>query len=151
MILIKRLYTCAALAIAVCAAPAAAQTPVTPAAPASATSGGPVVNLGYAGFITGVESVHNTGHVFGGEAGARVWKHLDIIVEGGSFGDVVTQSQLDVATPLTNYLQQTQGQTASSTVKMPASYFGVGARWVFEDIALGGLARPYATFTVGGA
>jgi hypothetical protein len=34
---------------------------------------------------------------------------------------------------------------------MPASYFGVGGRWVFENVVLGGWARPYAEVGVGGA
>jgi hypothetical protein len=95
--------------------------------------------------------VQKSGGVVGAEAGARVWRHLDGFLEAGSFGDVVPQKQLDVATPLTAYLQQTQGKPAASTVKMPAVYVGVGARWVFENINIAGWAKPYAQFSIGGA
>ncbi len=89
--------------------------------------------------------------MIGAEAGARVWRSLDVMLEAGSFGDVVTEEQLALATPLTTYLEQTQGKTAASTVKMPAVYGGVGARWVFENVNIGGWARPYVLFSVGPA
>jgi hypothetical protein len=111
----------------------------------------PVVDLAYGGLVIGSASVKNTGPFIGGEAGMRVWKNLDVSLEGGSFDDVVTQRQLDVALPLITFLEQTQGKDASITVKMPASYFGVGARWVFEDRVIAGWVRPYVSFAVGGA
>jgi hypothetical protein len=122
---------------------------VTPAAAQTTTS--PVVDLAYGGLATGSASVKNTGPFLGAEAGARVWKNLDVFLEGGSFDDVVPQKQIDVAAPLVTRLTQTQGTAASATVKMPANYFGVGARWVFEDRVIAGWVRPYAQFSVGGA
>jgi outer membrane protein with beta-barrel domain len=122
----------------------------SPAAAQNQTSG-PVVNLWYGGFVTGVETVQNTGAIFGGEAGARVWRKLDLSLEAGSLGDVVSQKQVDAASPLTGFLEQTQGQTADLTMKSPALYGGLGARWVFEDKLLVHRARPYVRAAIGGA
>ncbi len=128
------------LVTALYAAPAAAQAVTAP-----------VVDLGYVGLVTGTATVKNTGTFVGAEAGARVWKNLDVFLEGGSFDDLVTQKQIDVAAPLVVFLQQTQGKPVSVSVKMPANYFGAGARWVFEDRVIAGWVRPYASFSVGGA
>jgi hypothetical protein len=130
--------------------PPPAPKPPKPPSPPRVT-GAPSINLAYGGIVTGTEAVQKSGGVVGAEAGARVWRGLDVLVEGGSFGDVVTQRQLDVAAPLVTYLAQTQGKAATSTVKMPAVYGGVGARWVFEKINIAGWARPYAQFSVGAA
>jgi hypothetical protein len=113
--------------------------------------GAPVINLGYGGLIAGMAAVQNTGRAVGGEAGMRAWRNLDLLAEGGSFSDVVTSTQLAVATPLTDYLAKTQGKSATSSVKRPAAYGAVGARWVFENVQLGCLMRPYAQFSVGAA
>lgn len=121
------------------AAVAYATTAAAQGAPAPA----PVINLGYGGLTAGT--------ALGGEAGARVWRNLDVFLEGGSFDDVVTQRQLDLTVPLTTFLQQTQGKTASASVKMPAVYGAVGARWVFEDRVIAGWVRPYVQFSVGSA
>jgi hypothetical protein len=136
-----KLISCIALLVPVLSAPSAF----------AQTAASPVVELGYGGLVTGTASVKNTGPFVGAEAGMRVWKSLDVFLEGGKFDDVVPQSQIDVATPLVTRLTQTQGQTAAATVKMPASYFGVGARWVFENHVIGGWVRPYVQFSAGGA
>lgn len=111
----------------------------------------PVVNLWYGGVITGVGSVQKTGGVIGAEAGARVWRNLDVLLEGGSLSDVVPQRQLDLTAPLTDFLERREGKDASASVKMPAIYGGFGARWVFENVNIAGWARPYVQFGVGGA
>jgi opacity protein-like surface antigen len=115
------------------------------------TTAGPIVNLWYGGLVTGVETVKNTGAVVGAEAGARVWRHLDLSLEAGSFGDVVPQKEIDSAAPLSDFLQQTQGQAAALSLKRPAIYGGLGARWVFEEMILAGHARPYVSGGIGGA
>ncbi len=131
--------------------PAPPKPPPPPRPPSPPRIPTPAVNLAYGGLVTGTEAVQKSGGVVGAEAGARVWRNLDVFLEGGSFGDVVPQRQLDVATPLTAYLQQTQGKTAASTVKMPAVYGGVGARWVFENVNIAGWVKPYVQFSVGAA
>jgi opacity protein-like surface antigen len=147
----KTLWWLVSLSVAgLWALPASAQTPAAAAAAGKGATE-PVVNMWYAGFVTGTETAAKTGAVFGGEAGARVWKKLDLLLEGGSFGDVVGQSQLDSLAPLTTYLQSSQGQTAAATLKMPALYGGIAGRWVFEDVVIGGHAKPYVLFGLGGA
>jgi Carboxypeptidase regulatory-like domain len=127
--------------------------PVKPPKP-PAPPVGPVVNLWYAGLITGSTTVHSTGGSVGGEAGMRVRHNLDVLLEGGWFSNVVTSQQLDVAAPLTAFLLATTGKVPASSVKRPAVYGTVGARWVFEDMKVPRLPpsiRPYAQFGIGAA
>lgn len=131
-------------------APAAAQGASTPAQTSMRTAS-PVVNLWYGGVITGVGSVKKTGGVIGAEAGARVWRNLDVLLEGGSLSDVVPQRQLDLTRPLADFLQSREGKAAEASVKMPAIYGGIGARWVFENVNIAGWAKPYVQFGIGGA
>jgi hypothetical protein len=124
---------------------AAAQT----AAPAQAKTSTPSMNLWYVGANTGIAVVEHVGGVFGAEAGARVWKNLDLVGELTWMQDVVTRRTLDNASKVANYLQTTQGKPASSDVEVPAFYLGAGARWVFEQTSLGGF-KPYLIATLGG-
>jgi opacity protein-like surface antigen len=135
---------CVAVAAMLVAAPAFAQG-------AGAGSAGPVINLWYGGLVTGSASAEKTGGVIGAEAGARVWRYLDVSLEVGSLSNVVSQGQLDRAQPLTAFLTQTQGLAADVAVKRPALYGGINARWVLEDIKLVGWARPYVELGIGGA
>jgi len=130
--------------------PPPAPKPVKPPKP-PAPPPGPVVNLWYAGLIGGSTMVHTTGGSVGGEAGMRVRHNLDVLIETGWFSDVVTQQQLNVAAPLTAFLQATTGKVPGASVKRPATYATVGARWVFESVKLTRSIRPYAQFGVGGA
>jgi len=124
---------------------AAAQT----AAPSQAQqASSPSMNLWYVGANTGIAAVERVGGVFGAEAGARVWKNLDIVAELAWMQDVVTRRTLNNASTIANYLQTTQGKTATSDVEVPAFYVGAGARWVFEKTSLGGF-KPYAIVTFG--
>ena len=124
---------------------AAAQTP----APSQAQqTSSPSMNLFYVGANTGIAVVEHVGGVFGGEAGGRVWKNLDIVAELAWMQNIVTRHTLDNATTVANYLQTTQGKPATSDVTVPAFYFGAGARWVFEKTDLGGF-RPYVIMTLG--
>src|SRR5215467_3019396 len=80
---------------------AAAQTP----APSGAQPAGPSVNLFYIGANTGVAKVERAGGVFGVEAGARVWKNLDLVAEYTWMQDVVRGDTLAAATTVANSLQ----------------------------------------------
>ncbi len=124
---------------------AAAQTPAPSQAQQAST---PSMNLWYVGANTGITVVEHVGGVFGAEAGARVWKNLDIVAELAWMQNVVTRHTLDSATTVANYLQTTQGQTATSDVEVPAFYVGAGARWVFEKTEFGGF-KPYVIVTLG--
>jgi hypothetical protein len=122
---------------------AVAQTPAPPPQPS-----GPSVNLWYIGANTGVAVVEKTGGIVGGEAGFRVWKNLDLVGELVWMQNVVTRSQLDKANTIANYLSTTQGQPATSNVEVPATYWGLGARWVFEQVNFARM-RPYVLATFG--
>ncbi|HKW03145.1 MAG TPA: hypothetical protein VJN96_25190 [Vicinamibacterales bacterium] len=121
------------------------------------------MNLWYIGANTGVAVVEKTGGIVGGEGGFRVWKNLDLVGEVVWMQNVVTRAQLDKATTIANYLSTSQGQAATSNVEVPATYWGFGGRWVFEQVNLKQF-RPYviatfgsgytnikSTFTLGGA
>jgi len=136
---------CAALVFG--ATSASAQTP---ASSASQSATGPIVNLWYAGASTGITHVAKTGGEFSGEAGVRVWRNLDIGVEVGWLSNVVNQNTLDSAAQIATFLQQTQGQPATSDVTAPSTFGMVNFRWVFEDLTKS-IIRPYAVFGVGGA
>jgi len=134
------------------AAPLAAQTPPpgTPTQPAATTSAASSSDTKYfAGLVTGAGWAKNASSVFGVEAGARVWRNVDVFAEFAHFSDVVTQAQIDVAAPLVDYLQRTQGKPASADLKMPAFASNFGARWVFEQTSMPYAAKPYALFSLG--
>ena len=142
----KRLNTAAlCVAAALVTTSAAAQTP---AAPLSAATPDPTVVVGYAGLGGGIAAASTTGGAVNGEAGARVWKQVDVSVEVGWFSNVLTRKRTNAAATLTNFLAQTQGQAASATVKVPAFYGTVNGRWVFEKRQYFHF-RPYALVGVG--
>ncbi len=124
---------------------AAAQTP-TPSSPPAAS---PSVNLFYIGGTAGLGIVEHVGGAFGVEGGARVWKNLDLVGELTWMTDVVRGSTVDQANIIAGALEATQGQPASSSVKVPAFYAGLGARWVFENVSFANF-RPYVIVTFGG-
>ncbi len=124
--------------------PAVAQTPAkTPPQPS-----GPSVNLWYVGANTGVAVGEKAGGIVGGEAGFRVWKNLDLVGEVVWMQNVVTKAQLDSAATIANFLSTTQGQPATSNVEVPATYWGFGGRWVFEEVTFYHL-KPYVLMTLG--
>lgn len=148
----KRLYSVAlSAAVVLCAAQAAAQAPAAPqkpTAPAGRTVAAPVVNLWYAGLVTGAAAVKKTGAAAGAEAGVRAWHNLDVSLEAGWFQNGVTSRPLDAAATLATFLQSTQAKSASSTVKVPIAYGTLNGRWVFESARM---FRPYGLLGVGGA
>jgi opacity protein-like surface antigen len=137
----------AALCVAVLsvAVPAAAQAP---AAQQTQANSAPMVTLWYAGIITGVAAVEQAGGAIGGEAGMRVWRNFDVSLEGGWFQDTNTKHRSDLAAQLATFIQQREGQTATSSVDAPTTYFAANGRWVFENT---GRFRPYAMAGIGAA
>lgn len=77
-----------------------------------------------------------------------MYRNFDVSVEGGWFQNAVTRRVAGLTSPLTTFLQQSQGATATAVVKMPTAYFAVNGRWVFENQ---GRFRPYAVVGVGDA
>lgn len=117
-----------AAALLLSTAPAMAQTAGAPAPSANA----PSVNLFYVGGFVGVGAVQNASTLSGGEVGVRVYRHLDIIAEGGFVKDAVTRRRVDLTATLATLLQKSSGKTASSAVTAPAKFGLGGLRYVFD-------------------
>jgi hypothetical protein len=130
------------------ASPAQAQAPTpAPTATANPAASAPIVNLWYIGGAGGagiVDSASATGNV---EAGFRIWKNLDLLVEGGYAGNLATRRELDRAGTIAASVEASQGSPVTSTVTVPSNYATFGARWVFES---SGRFRPYVLVSVGG-
>lgn len=128
------------VAVAVCvlasAAPAAAQTTASSDARWFISAG------------AGTAAVEKFGGAVAADAGMRrVWKSLDIVVEGAWIQNGVTRRQLDRAGLLAGVIEQSQGGDASADIDVPVLYGGIGARWTFDQVAL---FRPYIQVTGGG-
>lgn len=108
----------------------------------------PTINEWYIGGHMGVGIVDGASFVVNAEAGYRVWKHLDLLMEGGYSGDLATHAGKDKAAAIATVLQNLSGQPASSSLTIPSGYLTIGGRWVFEAR---GKYRPYALVTIGGA
>jgi hypothetical protein len=131
------------------ASPAAAQTPAPPSGSASTPStAAPIVNLWYVGGAAGVSVVDSASAEGNIEVGMRIWKNLDLLVEGGYAGNLATRREEDHAATIASLLQAAQGSAATSSVRVPSSYVAFGARWVFESTSR---YRPYVLLSVGGA
>jgi opacity protein-like surface antigen len=115
----------------------------------------------WAGGATGVVITKKTGGEVYGEVGkTNVWHNLDFSIEAGWMSSVVSQHRLDSAGAIANYLSQTQGQPASSSIKVPAGYGVFNVRRLvysmqkFDVYALGGIGfavtSPKTTFVLGG-
>jgi hypothetical protein len=88
------------------------------------------------------------------------WKNIAFSVEGGWMSSVVNAHRLDSAGAIASYLAQTQGQTASASVKVPAGFGAVNVRYTvmtkprYRVYALGGggfgVTSPKSTFKLGG-
>jgi hypothetical protein len=131
------------------ASPARAQAPTpAPSTTQNAAAAAPIVNVWYIGGAVGagiVDSASVTGNV---EAGFRIWKNLDLLVEGGYAGNLATRRELDRTGTIAASVQATQGSPVSSSITVPSTYATFGARWVFES---SGRFRPYVLLSVGGA
>jgi hypothetical protein len=131
------------------ALPATAQTPAPPSGSTTNTStAAPIVNLWYIGGATGVGVVDSASAEGNIEAGMRIWKNLDLLIEGGYAGNLATRREEDHAATIAGLIQATQGSPVTSSLRVPSSYAAFGARWVFEST---GRYRPYVLLSVGGA
>ena len=115
---------------------AAAQQPTTSSTPSSSQG----FFLGGSG---GISVVKNVGAHAGGELGYHLTNRLDLLGEGYWLQNVATQSGLNAATQIATYLQGTQGQPASGTLRAPAFYLGGALRFMLTEPAR---ARPYVVF-----
>jgi hypothetical protein len=109
---------------------------------------GPLVNSWYLGVNTGTAVVEKFGGVVGVEGGMRFWRNLDLIGEIGWVQNSVSARQIDKIDTLARSVAASQGGTASGSLKAPATFSGLGGRWVLEGA---GRFRPYFLVTLGGA
>ena len=121
-------------------APQAAQVPV-------ARSEGAVPGTKwYLGVLSGIQVVARSEPLVGGEFGIRLRKNVHVVVEGGWFKDVVTDSCIAELASFATYLQQTQGQPATSKIDAPTLFGTLGLRYIFENSSG---VRPYILANAG--
>lgn len=142
----KRLWPVALCVAAAFGSTSAAAQTTTPSSSTGTST--PTVIVWYAGLATGVTVVSHAGVPVNGEAGMRVWRQADVSIEAGYFSNITTNKGRASAGTLAAFLQQTQGQPASATVKASAAYAMLNGRWVFESPRR---YRPYAMLGVGAA
>ena len=119
-------------------------TPRAAAAQQPATGSTPSASQGFfLGGTAGISIVKNVGAHVGGELGYHLTDRLDLLGEGYWLQNVVTQNELNSAAQIATYLQGTQGQPATGTVRAPAFYLGAALRYMFTEPAR---ARPYVVF-----
>jgi len=131
-----------------------------PAGAQTASPAGPAVETFYGGVFGGAAVVHKWNATAGIEVGVRVRRNLDVIGEVAWVQNAATADRTASMRPLVEYLEITQGTSATGSVEAPTRMGAAGLRWVFER---NGALRPYvlatagrasvehkATFTVGG-
>jgi hypothetical protein len=125
----RRLSVLVLISVVGSASAAWAQTPAAPASPAgNQSNAAPIVNLWYIGGSLGVGIVDTVSPEGNIEVGMRVWKNLDLMIEGGYAGDLATRAEKDHAGTIAGVLQASQGGTATGSVSVPSSYAAFGAR-----------------------
>lgn len=100
----------------------------------------------YLGALTGVQQVARNAPILGGEFGIRLRKNVQVVVEGGRFNDVVTDSRVAELATFVTYIQQTQGLPATGTIEAPTWFGNVGLRYIYENT---GGVRPYVLANAG--
>ncbi len=131
-----------------------------PAGAQTTSPAGPAVETFYGGVFGGAAVVDKWSATAGLELGVRVRRNLDIIGEGVWVQNAATADRTASMRPLVEFLEITQGTSATGSVEAPTWMGAAGLRWVFER---DGALRPYilatagrasveqkATFTVGG-
>jgi len=118
-------------------------TPATQAAPAYAPYD---ESRGYVAGTIGVTFGNRTSSTFGVEGGMKVGEVFEIFAELGRMTDVTT-SGTDTAAAVTGAWLGTLGKgSVTWSVKTPANYGAVGARYLFPMF---GRFEPYVAMTVG--
>ncbi len=122
------------------AAAPAAQVPVTKAEVALAGT------KWYLGVLSGIQVVSRSAPIAGGEFGIRLRKNVQVVVEGGWFKDVVTDSRINEVRSFATYIQQTQGLPATGDIDAPTWFGAVGLRYIHENSSG---VRPYILANAG--
>ena len=99
------------------------------------------------GAIVGAAVVQNVGGALGGEISFTLTDSLDVFAEGIAMQDVVTRRRLNLVPIVTNFLQSSQGKTATGDLTAPAGYGGAGVRFALTK----GKIQPYVAFSAGAA
>src|SRR5688572_25973949 len=131
------------------APPAAPQVPVATPAPQVpvAKSEAPLPGTRwYLGVLSGIQMVARNAPIAGGEFGIRLRKNVQVVVEGGWFKDVVTDSRINEVRSFATYLQETQGLPATGDIDAPAWFGAVGLRYIHENSSG---VRPYILANAG--
>jgi opacity protein-like surface antigen len=123
--------------------PPPAQAPQVPVARSEAPLPG---TKWFLGVSSGLQQVARTAPVLGGEFGIRLRKNVQVVVEGGWFKDVVTDSRIAELASFGTYLQQTQGLPATAEIDAPAWFGTVGLRYIYENSSG---VRPYILANAG--
>ncbi len=138
----KRLLIAIAL-LGVAGSAWAQATPATQAAPAYAPYD---ESRRYVAATIGVTFGNKTSSTFGAEAGMKVAEVFEIFAEGGRMTDVTTSGTDTAAGVIGTYLGALGKGSATWSVKTPANYGAVGARYLFP---LFGNFEPYVAMTLG--
>ena len=126
--------------------PAATPAPQAPQVPVARSEGPLPGTKWYLGMLSGVQVVARSAPVLGGEFGVRLKKNVQVVVEGGWLKDVVTDSRIAELASFATYMQQTQGQPATSDIDGPAWFGTAGLRYIFENSSG---VRPYILANAG--
>lgn len=100
----------------------------------------------YLGMLSGIQIVGRSAPLAGGEFGIRLRKNVQVVVEGGWFKDVVTDSRLAEVASYATYLQQTQGRLATGDIDAPTWFGMAGLRYIYENSSG---VRPYVLVSAG--
>lgn len=101
---------------------------------------------GYVAGMIGVTFGNKTSSIFGAEVGMKVGEIFEIFAEGGRMTDVTTSGTDAAAAAMGGYLGTLGKGSAIWSVKTPANYGAVGARYLFPMF---GHFEPYVAMTVG--
>lgn len=128
------------------APPQATPAPQAPQVPVAQSEGPLPGTKWHLGVLSGIQVVARSAPIAGGEFGVRLRKDVHVVVEGGWFKDVVTDSRIAELASFATYLQQTQGQPATAEIAAPAWFGTVGLRYIFENSSG---VRPYILANAG--
>jgi hypothetical protein len=100
----------------------------------------------YVAGMAGVTFGNKTSSTFGVEAGMKMGDILEVFAEGGRMTDVTTGGTDTAAAAIGSFLGTLGRGSATWSVKTPANYGAIGARYLFPA---SGKFEPYVAATVG--
>jgi hypothetical protein len=109
---------------------------------------GPLDYKYYVSVGGGVNFGNQSSGTYGGEAGYRLKSQIELFAEAGRLSDVTSGAMKTAAATVTTFLDGLNLGSASSSLKTPANYGAIGARYLFTGRTH---YVPYAALTIGGA